>query len=355
MPSRKRPAPATPARSRRGRRWLAGLLLLLVLLVAGHALLWHLATRRLEAGLALWAEARRAQGWRIAHAAPQPGGWPFAATLRLADFQASGATASLPGGLDWQAEALELRLALPEIGRLQVAALGRQRLRLGGAEIPFAADRLTAILPLTEGVPPDSATIEASQLRLGAGPGGLLVTRAQADLATQEGALAGEPALRLSARLEEVTLPEGAPLGRALQEAQLQARLNGPVPPTAPLHRRAASWRDAGGTLEVTSLSLRWGPVAASAAATLALDADLQPMGAGTLRLAGADAAIDPLARAGLVPAGSAGLLRGLLPLFARPDPQGGPPILELPLTLEDRRLAAARMPILRLPPLSWP
>jgi hypothetical protein len=78
-------------------------------------------------------------------------------------------------------------------------------------------------------------------------------------------------------------------------------------------------------------------------------------MGAGTLRLTGAEAVLDALGGAGLLPARSATLARRVLGLIARPPAEGGPPQVEVPLTLEDRALSVARIPVARLPPLAWP
>jgi hypothetical protein len=117
---------------------------------------------------------------------------------------------------------------------------------------------------------------------------------------------------------------------------------------------RAAAWRDGGGTLELRGLTMRWGPVAAAAAATLALDDALQPAGAGTLRLTGAAEAVDALAEAGLIERRAAGAARALLPLMARRPADGGPPTLDVPVTLERRALALGRIPVTRLPLLDW-
>jgi hypothetical protein len=117
---------------------------------------------------------------------------------------------------------------------------------------------------------------------------------------------------------------------------------------------RAESWRDGGGTLELQSFNLSWGPIGAVAAATIALDESLQPMGAGTLRLTGATQALDALAEAGLIGRRAAGTARMLLPMMSRPNAEGAQEV-ELPVTVEDRTLAVARIPVLRFVPLSWP
>jgi hypothetical protein len=130
--------------------------------------------------------------------------------------------------------------------------------------------------------------------------------------------------------------------------------LSGPLPPGRSPTLRAEAWRDGGGTLELRAASLRWGPVGARAAATLALDEMLQPMGAGTLRLTGAPEALEALAGAGLIAPRAAATARSVVPLLSRPA-ENGEPEIEVPVTLEERTLAVARIPVLRLAPLAWP
>jgi len=351
------PAPAPgPARRRfRTGRLVLGLGLLAALAAAAHTLAWNFVGGRLQEGYDAWAAARRAQGWRIEHAAPERGGWPFAATLRLRDVRILGGGATLPGGLDWSAPAVTLRVALHRPGELRIDAGGAQRIRLGATEIPFAADRLVARVPLQANVLPRGGTFEASRLRIGTAAGGMEVGWAQLALDSRMTAIEGEPAVSLEGSVEHVTLPDATPLGRQVRALRLDASLTGPLPGGRNPTNRAATWRDAGGTLEVRHLELEYGPATATVAATLALDESLQPMGAGTLRLTGAEAVLAALTEAGAMTRRDAALARGVVALLARPPAEGEAPRIEVPVTLEGRGLAVARLPVARLPPLVWP
>ena len=350
------PPPAHPARHwlRPGRLLLATGLLLALLGLA-HSLVWHWMGTRLQAGYDAWANARRAQGWRIEHGTPTRGGWPFSATLRLPEFRLSGGGATIPGGLDWSARAVVLRVALHSPGELRIGTGGPQRLRLGSTDIPFAADRLTARLPLQAIVIPRGGEFDALRLRLGTAAGGIEIGSAHLNLDSRMTAIEGEPAISLDGGAENVTLPAATPLGRQIRSISLDAALTGPLPGGRSPTTRAATWRDAGGTLELRRLDLAIGPATAQASATLALDDQLQPMGAGTLKLTGAEAVLDALAQAGLVNARNAALARRVVTLLARPPAEGEPPQLEVPLTLEGRSLSVARIPVARLPMLPWP
>jgi hypothetical protein len=364
--------PANPFANPQGRPGRAGRLalrsllatvLVLTILAAGHGLVWRWMGSQLQAGFDDWAAVRRAQGWRITYGVPVRGGWPLAATLALPQFRLEGGAATLPGGLDWQAEALLLQVALPRLDRLVVEAPGRTRLRLGPLEIPFAVDQLRATLPLERNVLPREANVAAERLRLGTLAGTVEIRSADLTIATRLTATEGEPAVELGIAATEVDLPAGlvagtpalAALGRKIASLSLDLALTGPVPPGRGPAAKAEAWRDGGGTLELRGLDLAWGPATANATATLTLDEALQPMGAGSLRLTGAPAVVDAAAAGGLLTPRAAMAARGMARLLSKPPPEGGPPQLEVPLTLEDRTLTLARFPVGRLPLWGWP
>ncbi|ONG50249.1 hypothetical protein BKE38_18770 [Pseudoroseomonas deserti] len=331
-------------RRRRGGRLLLGLVLLLAVLGGGHYALWSFLLGRMEQGLDQWTALRRAQGWEIAHAPPRRGGWPFAARLTLADWRIAG-----PQGLAWQADALDAELRPTALDRLVLRPQGRQALRLGATTLPFTAEDLQATLALSADAPPDRASLDGRGLRLGPADAAVVIDRLSGELATPGPAETG-----LTLALEGVVLPLQTPLGPRIESATLDAALNGAPPVSGTPAERAARWRDAGGALELRGLTLRWSEIAASAAATFALDANLQPVGAGTLRLANAPRLLDALVQAGMVPQRSAGMARAILPLMQRPDPNGGAPQLEVPVSLENRAISVARLNLGRIPAIEW-
>ena len=354
-----RPAPRAAStnprrRLRRALRLLLGTLLLVAGLGAGHAMLWHWMAGRLEDGFTAWAQLRRAEGWQLEHGPPARGGWPFAATLTLPQFRLEGGEATLPGGMAWQAETLVLRLEPPRLERLQLDLAGQHRLRLGTAEWPASAEQLHGTLPLEQDVSPGELRLEGEGLRFGSGAETLSLRTLQLALAIED-----EPVVTLRGAADDLTLPDAAgpalaTLGRTIGSVTVEAALSGPVPPGRTPTARASAWRDAGGTLDLRSLALRWGPVAATTTATLTLDEALQPMGAATLRLSGGAEALDAAAAAGLMPPRTAATARGFVRLLSRTPPEGGPPELEVPLTLENRTLSLARIAMARLPSWHW-
>lgn len=347
--------------SRLPRRLLLSLLVLLLLLGAGHSLLWRAMAEQLEAGWQSWVALRRGQGWRVEHGPTVRGGWPLSATLTIDRVRLEGLAATLPGGIGLAADRVVLRVRLPRLDRLLLEFPGQQRLALGGAEYPFTADQLVAVVPLEPDTPPSQANVRAERLRIGTPAGGVEVRRATLAVSGSNSATEEEPALSLGVSAERIDLPappQGAPgpvFGRRIAELAADLSVTGPLPAGREPVTRAEAWRDNGGTLELRALRLRWGPVDGTVAATMALDEALQPMGAGTLKLTGAGEALDALASAGLIGTRAAGTARTVLPLLSRRNQETGALEIEVPLTLEDRTLSFARIPVLRLQPLRWP
>jgi hypothetical protein len=60
------------------------------------------------------------------------------------------------------------------------------------------------------------------------------------------------------------------------------------------------------------------------------------------------------LSNAGLISGDMLRPLRALVAFTARVPPEGGPPRLDVPIELRNRRLLAARMPLLAFPELDW-
>ncbi len=247
-------------------------------------------------------------------------------------------------------------------GTLQLRAEGPQRLRLGALPV-FAgtAASMVALLPLQQDQPPRQVSFTAHDLRLGtpgAPPSAMLtVGLVQFDGAITPDATSGQPALSYRLSTEAINLPEDRrwALGSRLSSLSVEGAVTGPMPLQTSLAARAAAWRDGGGTLTVEHMAMGWGPLGASGGATLALDARLQPMGTGHMRLIGFAESLDALASDHVMTPGAAIAAKAVLSLLATTPEGGGPPEVEVPLTLQDRTLSMRQVPLLKLPEVIWP
>lgn len=340
-------------------RWLAGLAGAAALSAAAHTALWLWATRTLESHVAATLAAGPLPGWQAAGGVLRRDGWPLRATVHVPDpvLQAPLGGSADAQGIRWTAEHLSVSVSLLRPRVVVLAVIGRQGLQLGLAPpIPVNAQTMRAELPLQPGVPARSIAIEVADLQADLPEGRIGMRRLDVWGQARPAAQQGEPALAVNLLAQGIALPpvRNWPLGPAIARLAADAVLTGPVPLAADLLQRAEGWRDGGGVLELHRLELEWGEARLSGSATLALDAQVQPMGAATARLTGHAAALDALQSAGVVTPRGAVAAKAVLGLMSRPALQDGRPTVEVPFSLQDRTLALGRIPLVRLPELVW-
>lgn len=345
----------------RRRLWVL-LTALLLAVIIGDFVLWSLAVRQLKSGLADWIAANRANGWSVTTAAPQTGGWPLAATLSLRDVAVQGGEPAIPGGLAWRAETVVLHLELLHPLVLRIEAEGAQHLRVAdGPDIAYSAGRLHLLAPLRFDPAAQSLDLHGEALRASVpvAGGDDTVTIDRLDLATVQhpAATQGQAALSIAMKADGIGLPSRVKwaLGQRVASVVLDAALNGPLPAAGELTANATKWRDDGGSLNVQHLQTHWGPLGLAATATLALDAELQPMGTGTAQATGYAATLDAMARNGLMTRSAATTAKAVLSLLANAPDDGSPSEVEVPLSLQYRTLSMRQVPLVRLPELDWP
>lgn len=344
--------------SRRRAAWVAALLA--ALLAGAQTAYWFWATGLVETGLHNWAAQQRALGWTVRAGERAWSGWPFRAAVRVGDVRLAG---RLPGEAEevaWQAEGVALRVDLWRPGVLHVLAEGAQRVRFGaGPEIPFGAGQLRVGFPLQAG-PAPWVDVDIAALRADVSLADRNGTVRTESLSLANLSARGEmtaSGLVMSARVATIGVPDWvAPgLGPRIDTARFQATMSGPLPLPSALRQAAAAWRDGGGKLEVRESQLRWGKLNVSGSFSLVLDAQLQPAGAGRLRISGHAEALDAMAAAGAMPARNAATAKGMLGLVARPTGPDGAPEIELPLTLQRRTLSIRQFQLVQFPALAWP
>ncbi|MDR3474412.1 MAG: DUF2125 domain-containing protein [Devosia sp.] len=330
-----------------------------LVLVLAHFAYWRQVQHQLADGYAQWVTQAQAAGWTVRAGPVAGGGWPFDASLTIRDFALAGGRATVPDGIDWHSPQLVLRIGLTDPLRVDVDAQGQQTIRVGASPVmPVAADRLHATLSLgTNGVPQgvdilvNHMTADVVPTRGDQGRTSIGLLQAHADL------IGGPPGIGITLSAEAIDLPAMMkwPLGSRLSSLTLEGTISGTLGEGTTQAAWAAAWRDSGGSLEIRRFAVGWGPLGVSATATLALDDQLQPMGAGTAKLVGYDAALDALAANGTLSRSAVTAAKAVLSLLAPTPGDGEPPAVDVPLTLQYRTLSMRQVPLLRLPELDWP
>jgi hypothetical protein len=340
--------------------WIAG-----GVFVAGVALwtgVWLYAARQIETRLARWQQEQAAAGVTLDWQAGTLKGWPFGWRLVLERPQAAGAG---PSGWRWSGDRLVATLDPRDLSHVSFRLPGEQKLNLGSGDLAVAAD-LRAGAPLghlrfdAQGrVAELKLDFETVELRVGTNAP-WSARRVAATLAPHrpEAPTTSSDMLDVNATIDALRLPgpvaAAAVLGRDIKRFDIAGRLEGPVR-GANLAQALTAWRDAGGAVQVTSVALDWGSLRLTGDATLALDEQNRPLGAGTLRIAGAGETLDALAQSGTIDARNAALLKIALAFLARNDPNNaGAPTVQIPFAAQDGALSVHRFRLLTLAPLAF-
>lgn len=301
-----------------------------------HGVVWLDAVRRLDALVGEQAQALRAQGWRVVLGPARPQGWPGRAGLQF------GPASVEADGFAWRAEgaAIDVPLRWPE--SVSGAITGPARVRA-----------------------------EGQQIRFGSGPALALVSRdlqldASGDAATLAGTAVGVARLFEAEALQMRLGPEGLALSarRVKLPGFAQTRgemidlmaLHATTPPPLPIAKNprdaATAWRDAGGAVHLSDITLTMGSARAVGQGRIGLDDALQPTLDGTVRVTGYAAGLDELAAAGVLTRQTAVAAKTVLGLLAAATPDGSAVV---PVQIAGGVLTVARFPLLRVPALDWP
>jgi hypothetical protein len=162
-----------------------------------------------------------------------------------------------------------------------------------------------------------------------------------------------DSALGLAWNLRRVQLPVPVgPLGDTIEQLDFDVTVKGGFP-SGKLAQAVAAWRDAGGTIELDNLDLRWGGLGAVATGTVALDRELQLIGGFSGAIEGYDKVLTALVQSGHMRAADAGLARIALTMLAKAGPDGRPEI-RTAFTIQNGQMFLGPAKLGKAPHLSW-
>jgi hypothetical protein len=329
----------------------AGVALLLAAVAASYTGYWFYIAQRMPDTIAGWAQARAAEGYDLRWDSLVVGGFPTSFRVTATGVALGGARP-----LPFKASTAVLVAEARPWNLRRWHATAPQVAR---AEGPTEGDAISAAtLDATVAIDRDKTVSMAITAQQIAGSGAAsLISIASADAqVVLPGRLPADhrqDGARVALQLTSIGLPKAVPsLGATVDRVTLSAVLKGAIP-TGKLRDALAAWRDDGGTVELAQGTLNWGKLAASANGTLALDGTLQPMGALTATIEHHDAVIDAAVAGGTMRAQDANLAKILLGLMVKPGADGNKQ-LNLPVTLQNRRLYLGPAQIAVLPVVTW-
>lgn len=319
-----------------------------------------MAARVVTGRIDQWIAGEQAKGAKIAPAKVAVGGYPLAFSINLKDV-----SLAWPNGFGFSSQSLKLRIHPWALHSFKVNATGGFEVALpaGTTRPPMVFDGETlkghasfgdTAMPLSMDLTADTVSASSTTAENAPPNRELTVTTVEFDgtRPTVEPMADTDIAYDLSLKLMGVSAEvlEGNPLGAKIDQAALHVQLLG-KPPAAWDEAGIKAWREAGGTVNLNTLSLQWGQLSLSADGTLALDKEMQPEGAFTTHMTGYEQAIDSLAAAGWLKLGSASIAKLALGIASHPGPDGKPSV-NTPLTIQNRRLSAGAIKLGQVPEL---
>ncbi len=245
---------------------------------------------------------------------------------------------------------------------LRVEPVIGEQIRAGWlmAELTKHADNLTAEVPLGAGRP-DHILIMSNSLTAGLRssdhPQDVRIDGLNVDLSTTRGDSA-RTGMGFDLQARGIGLPDLGrwPLGATISKLGLQFSLASPALSGRAPAEQARAWRDWGGTMNISSLAVKWGPLDMKANFVLGLDQQLQPSGKGHTDISGWSPALDALASGGAIPEGVAQTAKAVLSLMApEADGASGPDApISLPIKLKDSTLSLGPIPLLHMRHVAW-
>lgn len=365
-----------PARlTARRKRLLAAALAGVALIGAAYYGYWRYVATQLAAGIEAWAAEQRALGNQIDFAWDGITGFPFAFR---AEFRQPILRLRLSGAeLAWQGGDLAAEMSPWNLRRIRVASTAEQNIWLqalqqqGQWRLATIGLKGDVALHGTGGLAAINAELEQPDAAL---PDGLAIAAGHARLGLEMPEAApvdySQPFARIVLDLARVVLPQGTRLltSDPIDQASLDATIRGPVaapltqaldqsqpqPPPPSLAQILGAWRDTGGDVEVKSFSFTQGPLSAAGEATLALDGELQLLGAGTVTTTGLSDAVEILLADGLIPADRALLARTTVKALERLG-EDGKKQAKFALSVQNRIVSFGPAALMTLPPIAWP
>ena len=143
-------------------------------------------------------------------------------------------------------------------------------------------------------------------------------------------------------------------LGPLVSEISTEVQVTGELDTGSVDIDAVRTWRDGGGTVEIASVELLWGPLRITANGTLALDGDPQPVGSFATQIAGLEKFVSAMETDGLLSPSDAAIARVTLAIVTRSSDDGGPNRAEIPITLQDRILRLGPVALIQFPPIVW-
>ncbi|WP_374384788.1 DUF2125 domain-containing protein [Dongia sp.] len=288
---------------------------LLLLICGGYTGYWFYVAGRLQTGIEAWIAQQRAAGIELTLAEGGIGGFPLAFRR---DFGAAKLALAGPAPLGVETSSLVAEMRPWNINQIRFTAVSAKLAATPGL---YQAAELSGEIGIPKAPPTDYH----------------------------------QPFIGFDLAAQDVTLPDGprAVAASPIETLAVQGAVMGPVPQAANLTEALAGWSAAGGVLEIKSFTFVQAPLNAAGDGTLALDQNLQPIGALAVHAYGVAETLAQLEQDGLIDPNQAKTAKLIVGGLAKPD-DTGKPRFDVSLSLQDGHLWLGPVKLARLPSFNW-
>lgn len=331
--------------------------------VIAYTAYWFIAADEIEEKIAEWAADQRARGITVEAGAPRVSGYPLHFKVLLQHPSVDNSA----GGWAWRGDLLTASFRPWRFDQFDLNISGQNNFRyLDGAswrDIQGTIEDGSVWLKLDGNRQIEILLLDLKRIDLTGpwGDGSAFIARVRGRARRMESGAreAVSPATEFATAaldFEGVELPAGygEEMGEKIEYLNIDLSLFGPVPsgdPESALRR----WRDAGGTLELNFLRVRWGPLGIETTGTLALDAQMRPIGALTADIIGYGDVINALIMSNMIPLGDAFLAKVAFNMLADKPEDGGPPVLRsVPITAQNGNIFVGPVSVGKMPAIKF-
>ena len=345
---------------------LLAVTLLLVFLVL-FSVYWFVVAANLKGGLKTWVGDQMGAGIRAQYEGVEISGYPFFFRVILTKPQVS--LSFVPASSDgeewrWQASRIIAVMKPWDLNTVKLDLSGSHDVEITrGAvrDIYRAAARQSVIAVIigNDGLP-NISTVTVGDLEVWDKQRNEQVSarhvRLQGSRLFPQELTNETPTFDVSAAIQGFYLPKrfSLPLGHKIERFRIKLQVLGQL--KRPIDRETlTAWRDDGGTIEISALEARYGSLQMVASGTMALDHQLQPLAAMSVKLQGYVTALDQLRAARVIGAREVAIAKLVLGALSRRELDGGPAAVRLPFNIRNGFLTAQGIKLFAIPPVVWP
>ncbi|MBT3766011.1 MAG: DUF2125 domain-containing protein [Rhodospirillales bacterium] len=325
-----------------------------------YVAMWFYTAQGLRSNLEDWAVNARQAGWAVTYKQPVLSGFPFA--IRLTLNTPSFATSGDDPDWSWKGPELVIQSRPWNPGRYLLKFPEHNELTLKTKAGPVSYGGLSQELtvefkPGEHG--PKYLLIHAKNVALQAITGAKVGARSATIEATHDPSNPEDiksPSLSFKINAQDLVLPAHfkLPMGAKVSKLSINGAVMGGIEPGL-LRSSLATWRDAGGTMEIPKFSMRYGPFhLIRSDGTVALDGNLQPVGAFTAKVIGFHEFIDALRVSGWVRGKDSLTVKLVTSAFFQKDENGGPPTLNLAVSIQNGKIFTGQAKLVDMPHVNW-